>query len=410
MGNTIESLLFRARYVMPMSTSILENGGVVVRDGLIISVGNYPDLKRQFPLAIENELGDVVLMPGLINAHTHLEYTMMKNRLQSEAGFTNWIQDLNKIKFLLREEEIVFAMLEGMKELHQWGCVAAANIVSFPALIEKSPSLPLHLWNFIEMMDIRGPQQGEEGLQIAENFLKQHQQYHADKKIKFGISPHAPQTTSQSLYQASVQLIKKYQAPFCTHLAESEEEFEMFTEGSGMLFDFLKSLGRDMSDTSFQTPVQALLKNDLLPQGALLVHMNCLNNKDRELLTERGKDFFIVHCPKTHRFFDRAPFDWRFFYDHGYRLSVGTDSLASNDELNLFSEMQLFAKTAPDLALEEILKMVTLNPAEALGMKRRLGELCPGAFAEMITIPFGGKKEGVTEAVIQNKNFPKRIF
>ena len=85
---------------------------------------------------------------------------------------------------------------------------------------------------------------------------------------------------------------------------------------------------------------------------------------------------------------------------------LGTDSLASNDELNLFSEMQLFAATAPALAPEEILKMVTLNPAEALGMKGKLGELNAGAFADMIAIPFSGKKREAAEVVLHNKNFP----
>lgn len=258
-------------------------------------------------------------------------------------------------------------------------------------------------------MDIRHSRQGKEGLQMAEHFFKQEHQNHSDEKIKFGISPHAPQTASQELFRAAHQLVQQYQIPFCTHLAESEEEFEMFTQGNGALFDFLKNFGRDMNDTGFQTPLQALLKNDLLPRGALLVHMNYLTKDDRELLAPRGDDFFVVHCPKTHRFFDRAPFDWKFFYNHGYRLSLGTDSLASNDELNLFLEMQLVAKSAPDLAPQEILKMVTLHPAEALGMKKRLGELAPGAFAEMIAIPFSGKKQGVVEAIVYNTALPEVV-
>ena len=180
----------------------------------------------------------------------------------------------------------------------------------------------------------------------------------------------------------------------------------MFTKGSGQLFDFLKSFGRDMSDCGFQTPVQALLQNDLLPRGSLLVHMNFLSEKDRELLALCADDFFVVHCPKTHRFFERPAFDWKFFQKNRYQLSLGTDSLASNNTLNLFSEMQMMAATVPELAPEEILKMVTLHPAKALKMKGKLGELSAGAFADVITIPFSSLGEDFFEAVINNETLP----
>lgn len=406
LASNLQPVLYRARYVVPMSAPIMEDGGVMVQGRTIIHVARSLELRKEFPSIKVHDLGDVILMPGLINAHCHLDYTMMRNQLKPGSAFTTWVQDLNKIKFSLEEKEVMAAMVQGVKELHAWGCTTAANIVAFPQLLEKFSAPSLRLWQMIEVMDIRGPQQGEEGLRVAEKFFSKNHQGDVNRGDNFGVSPHAPQTASQGLYREVSQLAQQYHAPFCTHLAESEEEFEMFTQGSGALFDFLKSFGRDMSDCGFQTPVQALLNHDLLPHGALLVHMNYLTEKDRELLASRKKDFFIIHCPKTHRFFHRPLFDWRFFYDHGYRLSLGTDSLASNDALNLFSEMQLFSKTAWNLAPEEILKMVTLHPAEALGMKRRLGELSDGAFADMIGIPFTGKREAVFEAILDNKTFP----
>ena len=405
-ASNLQSILCRARYVLPMSSPPIEDGAVVVRGGVILAVGSYSNLKRDFSSVVSRDLGEVILMPGLINAHCHLDYTMMRGRLTGGSSFTKWIQELNKIKFSLREEDVVTAMVQGWEELYSWGCTSVANIVSFSRLLKKLPAAPLRLWQLIEVMDIRGPQQGKEGLLIAESFFNKNNESDGGGKMKVGISPHAPPTTSQALYRGASQFAQQYHIPFCTHLAESEEEFEMFEKGSGALFDFLKNFGRDMSDCSFQTPVQALLRNDLLPRGALLVHMNCLTSKDRELLAQRGNDFFVVHCPKTHRFFERAPFDWRFFQQNKYRLLLGTDSLASNDELNLFSEMQLFAATAPALAPEEILKMVTLNPAEALGMKGKLGELNAGAFADMIAIPFGGKLSDVSRVVIENRMPP----
>ena len=238
MKSITAALLYRARYVLPMSAPVIENGAVVVRDGMIVAVGSYFDLQRDFSSAVTRDLGDVILMPGLINAHCHLDYTMMRNQLELGSGFTTWVQSLNKIKFSLQEEEVLAAMIKGMNELYQWGCTSIANIVSFPQLLEKLPTSPQRLWHLIEVMDIRGPQQGEEGLKIAETFFRKQKK----GKVVFGISPHAPQTASQELYRASTQFAQQCQILFCTHLAESEEELEMFAQGGGALFDFLESL------------------------------------------------------------------------------------------------------------------------------------------------------------------------
>ena len=394
--------IYRARYVMPITAPMVEDGAVVVRLGIILAIGKYHDLRVKYWGSIVHDLGEVILMPGLINAHAHLDYTMMRGQLTSGSSFTDWIKQLNKIKSSLSPEDFLTAIVEGAQELRSWGCTTLCNIESFPDLHAKLPLLPIRLWQFIEVMDIRGRTQGEVGLAAAEQLL----QKNGWTQDHFGISPHAPYTSSLSLYQDAARLSLKYKAPFCTHLAESEEEIEMFTKREGCLFEFVKNLKRDMSDCGSSTAVQALLKNDLLPRGAMLVHMNFLSSQDRLLLAPRGNDFFIIHCPKTHRFLRRPPFEWKFFYQNRYPILLGTDSLASNNSLNLFEEMQLMISTAPHLEPEEVLKMVTLYPAAAIKMQRHLGELAQGAYADMIAIPFVGKIEKASEAVVHNTLFP----
>jgi cytosine/adenosine deaminase-related metal-dependent hydrolase len=390
---------------MPMRTPIIENGAVVIRDGVIVACGKYSDLKKHYSSVSYHDCGEVILMPGLIIAHAHLDYSMMRGQFTPGMSFINWVQALNAMKKTLSSQDLLKAIVEGAHELFSWGCTSLYNVESFADLIENIPPLPVRLWQFIEVMDVRGREQGIQGLANIENLLKKKELM----SCNFGISPHAPQTSSQELYRSAGLLAKKYQLLFSTHLAESEEEIEMFTKGEGLLFHFIKNYGRDMSDCGFQTPIQALLKNDLLPGGAMLVHMNFLNREDRVLLRERSNDFYIIHCPKTHHFFKRPPFDWMFFYINGYCILLGTDSLASNHSLNLFEEMQVMAASAPELPPEEILKMVTLNPALATGMQGYLGEISRGAFADMIAIPFAGKFAKITQAVIENKIFPKVI-
>jgi len=387
--------LYRARCIIPMSSPIIEDGAIAVRDGVIIAVGRSTDLRKEYSSAVYHDLGEVILLPGLINAHCHLDYTMMRGQLTPGSSFSSWIEQIKILTESLQESDFLAAIDKGLQELGMWGCTTVFNIESFPNLLPSLPTTLLRLWQFIEVMDIRGSHQGEHGLAIIHDLLK-----NGCKNL--GISPHAPPTTSQELYRRSRNLAEQYHLPFCTHLAESEEEFEMFTQGSGGLFHFLKGLGRNMNDCGSRSPVQLLLEEELLPKGSLLVHMNILSAKDRELLASRAADFFVIHCPKTHQFFERAPFDWRFFSTHAYRLLLGTDSLASNDGLNLFAEMRVMSATAPDLTPEDILKMVTLHPAAAVEMSGRLGELSPGAMADIITIPFGGTPQDAYSAVIHN--------
>ncbi|MFZ4116296.1 MAG: amidohydrolase family protein [Chthoniobacterales bacterium] len=123
--------MYRAHYVMPMSAPVIEGGAVVVRDGVIVAVGKYHDLEREYIGASYHDLGSVILMPGLINAHCHLDYTMMRGKLTPGSRFATWVQELNKIKFSLHEDDWVKSIVEGAQELRSWGCTTLCNIESF---------------------------------------------------------------------------------------------------------------------------------------------------------------------------------------------------------------------------------------------------------------------------------------
>ena len=183
-----------------------------------------------------------------------------------------------------------------------------------------------------------------------------------------------------------------------THLAESDEEFEMFRNARGPLHDFLNGLGRPMSDTGDLTPVARMLAENALPDGALLTHMNFLEEEDWEPL--RGKSFSVIHCPCCHEYFGRAPFPMERFLRDGFNVCLGTDSLASNRSLNMFAEMQCVHRGHPGVAPQTLLEMATLNPAKAIGMAGRLGEICDNAEADLIAIPYNGPADNLGEAIL----------
>ncbi len=398
MADPVDTQLYRARSLLPMSKPPLENAGIAIRGSEILAMGSWDDLLREHPGAHREDLGEVILMPGLINAHCHLDYTMMKGALFGGGSFSAWIQRLNALRRSLDQRDYLDAIALGLKELRHWGCSTVLNIESFPELIQFLPELPIRVWWFLEVMDVRSRLHSSEALAGAIQFFEKAGEGHGG----FGLSPHAPYTVSRDLYQLVGTYAQKYRLPVCTHLAESEEETLMFTRGEGALYEFLRSIGRSMDDCQGKTPVEAVIGQGLLPQGSLLVHMNSLSQGDRELLGRTAGEYSVIHCPRTHQFFGRPTFDLEFYRGERIPVLLGTDSLASNHDLNMFSEMRAMAASYPSLDPMEILSMVTTRPAAAIARSGRIGELSPGALADFIAIPDPMGEGGLAERVLAN--------
>ncbi len=397
--------LYRATSVLPISSPYISDGGLAVRGDKILGVGTWKELVQEYPGASQEDLGEAILMPGLINAHCHLDYSMMRSALFGGGSFAEWIQRLNAMRRSLDQRDYLDAIAAGLNELHLWGCTTVLNIESFPELLPFLTESPIRVWWFLEVMDVRSRLQSAEALAGAIYFLEK-----AGEGLGvFGISPHAPYTVSRELYKLSSTYALKYQLPLCTHLAESEEEMSMFAKGEGLLYEFLCSIGRPMEDCEGITPIQAVLGRELVPEGSILVHMNQLDSNDRELLKRTAGHYPVVHCPRTHAFFERPPFDLNFFRESGIPLLLGTDSLASNQDLNMFAEMRALSESFPMLDPGEILRMVTTSPAAAIGRAGMLGELSSGALADFIAIPDPAPNaglKGVTERVLANRTPP----
>lgn len=397
-----DTLLYRARTLVPMNAPSVCDGGLAVRDGEILGAGPWRDLAAEHPGARKEDLGEVILMPGLINAHCHLDYTMMRGALFGSGGFTEWIRRINALRRSLDREDYLGAISKGASELRRRGCTTVLNIESFPELLPGISGLPLRVWWFLEVMDIRSRLEPSDALEAAIRFLEE-----ADgRRGGFGISPHAPYTVSAELYGSAAEFARMRGIPLCTHLAESSEEMAMFARAEGPLYEFLRSIGRSMEDCGGTTPVQAVVGKGLLPEGSLLVHMNEITSGDRELLRSTAGKYPVIHCPRTHAYFGREPFDLDFYLQSGIPVLLGTDSLASNQDLDMFAEMRAMQSSFPSLDPETILRMVTVLPAASIGRSGRLGELSPGALADFIAIPDGGGEGNLVERVLANTASP----
>jgi aminodeoxyfutalosine deaminase len=382
--NRKRGMIVRARAVVTMDGPPIENGAVAISGDRIVDVGRFDEVKTSNSGTVV-DLGEQALLPGLINAHCHLDYTCLRGKIPRQQSFTNWIRAINAEKSKLSPKDYIASINEGFAEAKRFGTTTVANLTAFPELIRQVPDAPLRTWWFAELIDVRAPDRANELVDAAVESLKLAQNY--------GLAPHALFTASENLYQrcedagANVLLT--------THLAESREEMEMFRHASGPLYEFMKNIGRDMGDCGNGTPLELFVGRPnaspdrtgrALPQW-IVAHLNELTESDFQSLEKMRTKFHVVHSPRSHQYFGHNRFPFKRLHPLGLNVSLGTDSLASNESLSLFEEMRAFHRSEPQRSPEKIFEMITVNPASALRQQNTLGRIAPGFRADLIAIP-----------------------
>ncbi len=369
-------MLYRADTILPMVSPPLRHGAVRVEDGQITAVGPASELPPQ-PGEPVVELGASTLLPGLINAHCHLDYTKFRGSISAGHSFTEWIKTINALRRSFGPSDYLEAIGEGFELLEEGGVTTVANIEALPELLPLLPVPPLRTWWFLELIDVRQRISGDETLMGALSFFETHPEWLGG----FGLSPHAPYTASIDLYRLARQAGDNHGMLSTTHIAESVEEHEMFNHGSGPLYDFLAEMGRDNSDCGQGSAVSHLIEHGVIGDNCIIAHLNYLQDYDYELVARSGAS--VVHCPKCHAYFGHAPFPLKALRAHGVNVCLGTDSLASNNSLDMRSEMRE-VQQVHGLTDRDVLEMATLHGARALGQAGRLGELSPGSMADLV--------------------------
>ncbi len=368
--------MYLADVVLPISSPPIARGAVRVEGSEIIAVGSASDLPP-LPGETVTDLGASTLLPGLINAHCHLDYTRFKGTIAPKQSFTEWIKNINALRRSFTTDDYIESIAEGFQLLEQGGVTTVANIEAFPELLPHLPVPPLRTWWFLELIDVRVRHDQDETLRGAMSFFEQHHDWLGG----FGLSPHAPYTASVDLYRLARTCGDKYGMLSTTHIAESVEEHEMFSHARGPLHDFLGSLGRDNSDCGQGSALSHLVEHGVIGSNCIIAHLNYLQDYDYELVARTGAS--VVHCPKCHTYFGHAPFPLKALRESGVNICLGTDSLASNNSLDMRSEMRE-VQEFHGLSDQEVLEMVLLNGARALGQTGKLGQLSPGATADLV--------------------------
>jgi cytosine/adenosine deaminase-related metal-dependent hydrolase len=430
-------MIIRARTIVTMDGAPIENGAIVVSEDRIADVGKCGEIQTRNTGEIL-DLGEQAILPGLINAHCHLDYTCLRDKIpplrpiavadscsQGYVGrrnlrvsdtdttrhrpvatksFTDWIRAINAEKAKLSPNDYLASIDEGFTEAKRFGTTTIANLTAFPELIPQIQP-PIRVSWFPELIDIRTPERTNEivddAIESVAGAPSEPVLGEAEGGAPWGLAPHTLFTASKELFRRCEQVAERDNILLTTHLAESREEMQMFRDAAGLLYEFLKNIGRAMSDCGKTTPLELFF--DVLDKHALprwiVAHLNELTESDFALLERSAPKFHIVHCPRSHNYFRHNRFEFERLRSLGFNICLGTDSLASNDGLSLFDEMRAFQKHFPKVSPEEILRMVTLNPARALHQEDVLGRIRPGFCADLIAIQRRGRDNPFEEIV-----------
>ena len=396
-------MILRAKVVLPITAPPIEDGAVFIAGNQIRSVQPWKNLRPHLREKV-TDLGDVILLPGLINAHCHLDYTDMAGALPPPKKFTDWIAGIIAAKSGWGYSDYARSWLRGAHQLLRTGTTTVADIEMMPDLLpEVWDATPLRVFSFLEMTGIRSRRPPKEILREAVEKIESL----PHPRNRAWLSPHAPYSTLPELLQRVAVTAGKKKWRVSVHVAESVQEFEMFSHARGDMHDWLRRNERDNSDCGVGSPVAHLARNRLLGENVLAIHVNCLARGDATLLAKNKTS--VVHCPRSHDYFKHPPFERARLANAGVNICLGTDSLASvrktgrhKPELDMFAEMRAVAAHDKTISPAEILEMATVNGAGALGLAGQAGELARNAFADLIAISFAGKFSRAHEAVLDH--------
>lgn len=397
------SYIAAASWLLSPGAPPLAGGALLVRQGRIAAVGRLDELRRGHHVPVVEHPGCAIL-PGFVNAHTHLELTHFPSwRMRAHVEyhprrFVDWIIQLIKVKRGLTSEEQRASVREGIRMCLESGSTAVGEIVTARPLTALLASSPLAGRLYLELVG-HEPDRFRASLREAVDIARSC----PNGWLGGGLSPHATYTLGEDNLPLIAEAAGSAGLPLAIHCAESAEETAFIFDSTGQLaeefYPFVK-WERYLAPPRRCSSVQLLERAGLLTERTLAIHCVQLTRSDAEILKKRGVS--VALCPRSNLHLDvgRAPV--ALLRKLGIPLALGTDSLASNDSLSLWDELRFTLDAFPaDLSPDDLFPMVTSTGAAALGMGREIGSLEAGKRADFQVVGrFGPGAPGLLERIL----------
>lgn len=375
-------MLVSAAWVVPMTQPPIEDGALVVRGDRVVEAGRREDLRARHPEEPLHDLGQCVVSPGLVNAHTHLALTALHD-VVPPAPFHEWLPRIVRAIRALTPEDLAASCVAGAASLIASGTTVAGDIAYGTHSVDAATDSGLAGVHFFEVLGVR-PEGASEHLAQAGYPLAAPPD--GDCRVRPGISAHAPYTCSPELISALHARAARDGVPFAMHVAESPAEVALIADGTGPLAETAARSIPGFTPPG-TTPVVYLDRLGAL-DGTLAIH--CVHTaSDAALLAKKAAG--VVLCPRSNAYLHAGEPPAAVLDAAGVRLALGTDSLASNSDLDLFEEARALRDLAPGLSAERIVRMMTVDGAAALGMGARFGGLAPGMSADLAAFAVSGR-------------------
>jgi len=374
----------KARWVLPVAGKPIPDGVVTLDGDRIVDVGPTPG-----PGVPVEDLGSVALLPGLVNAHTHLDLSHLDQPLgEPGMGFVDWIRRVIEHRIESRPDRPVE---RGVEESVRCGVTALGDVAQPAAPRAPYDAAPLEMTVFLELIGLE-PERITSALEAARVHVATGRQ---SSRWQPGLSPHAPYSVHPRLLDAVISRMARERVPLAFHLAESREELDLLGSGAGPFRELLQDMGVWTPGTirPGTRPLDYLARLARASR-ALVIHGNYLDDEEIALVAEHAERMAVVYCPRSHAYFGHDPYPLEKMLAAGVPMALGTDSRASSPDLDLLAEMRAAAAKHPGVPRETILRLGSLGGAAALGRDREIGTIEPGKLADLTAVSLRPGAEG----------------
>ncbi len=385
--------IYSARWVLPISSPPIEHGGVAIEGERIVGVGDAAGIAERFPEARVESFGEAVILPGLINTHTHLELTALRGYLENEErDFFAWLRKLTLARLeRMTPDDLLGSATWGACEAVRAGitCVGDASDSGL-ASVSALRDVGLRGVVFQESFgpDPKLARENFEKLKIKVHELRQRE----TELVKAGVSPHAPYTVCRPQLELIAEFATAERLPVMMHAGESQAEESFLRDGTGLFADGLAKRGIEWRAPGVSS-IQYLKQTRILDTQPLLAH--CIRVDETDIQTLKDSRAKVAHCPKSNAKLGhgRAPFAE--FLAQGITVGLGSDSVASNNTCDLIEEARFASLIAqnPLLKASEMLRVMTTEGARCLGFKGEIGVLREGAQADFAIVSLSGSHQ-----------------